>query len=174
MKWIPLFLILAIAASGCKESSAPSSQKKNVQFPAGEIGSLLPIFEADDIRGGKIVSTDLKDKVTLIDFWATWCAPCKKEMPGYQTLVDLYGPRGLAVIGFKVDFMQDTEDPMRFVQELGVHYPIAIGDDEIRKQFGGIQGLPTTFIYDRSGVLRYKVIGFEYTREIEAILKPLL
>ncbi len=95
-------------------------------------------------------------------------------MPGYQALNDRYGSRGLFVLGFKADVMADTEDPIGFLKQLGVHYPIAVGSEDIRNKFGGLQGLPTTIIYDRYGVLRHKVIGFEYTTKIEELIKPLL
>jgi thiol-disulfide isomerase/thioredoxin len=146
----------------------------NLSAAPGEIGSALPSFITKDLNGHRIESGDLKGKVVIIDFWATWCAPCRKEMPGYQALVDQYGAKGLTVIGFKADIMQDTEDPIRFLRETGVRYPIAIGSEEIRNKFGGIQGLPTTFIYDRKGILRSKIIGFEYTATIEKTIKTLL
>ena len=110
----------------------------------------------------------------LIDFWATWCQPCKKEMPGYQKLLDRYGPQGFAVIGFKFDTMADAEDPVEFARKLGIHYPLAVASDDLKDKFGGILGLPTTMLFDRQGILRKKVIGFEYIDAFEADLKPLL
>jgi len=147
---------------------------KPAAIAAGEIGSRLPDFSAKDFHGSKISSADLRGKVVLIDFWATWCQPCKKEMPGYQKLADRYGSRGFAVIGFKLDIMADTEEPRAFAMHLGIHYPLAVAIDEIKNKFGGIEGLPTTLIYDRQGILRQKIIGFEYTDVIEKNLKPLL
>ena len=95
-------------------------------------------------------------------------------MPGYQKLADRYGSRGFAVIGFKFDTMMDTEDPLQFAKKIGVRYPLAVATDDLKQKFGGIEGLPTTMLYDRQGILRKKVIGFEYTDVIEAALKPLL
>jgi thiol-disulfide isomerase/thioredoxin len=141
---------------------------------AGEIGSRLPAFSVKDLQGREISSADLRGKVVLIDFWATWCQPCKKEMPGYQKLLDRYGSRGLAVVGFKFDTMRDMEDPVQFAQRIGVRYPLAVAADDLKQKFGGIEGLPTTLLYDRQGILRNKVIGFEYTDIIETKLKPLL
>ncbi|PYQ42727.1 MAG: hypothetical protein DMG99_08285 [Acidobacteria bacterium] len=141
---------------------------------AGEIGSRLPDFSVNDLRGNALSSANFRGKVVLIDFWATWCQPCKKEMPGYQKLADTYGPRGLVVIGFKFDNMPDTEDPLQFAKSIGVHYPLAVATEDVRQRFGGIEGLPTTMIYDRDGILRTKVIGFEYAEKIEQALKPLL
>ena len=83
-------------------------------------------------------------------------------------------PRGFVVIGFKFDTMADTEDPVRFANKIGVHYPLAVASDDLKLKFGGIEGLPTTMLYDRHGILRKKVIGFEYTNVIESELKALL
>lgn len=140
----------------------------------GEIGSRLPDFSVKDLHGREISSDDLKGKVVLIDFWATWCQPCKKEMPGYQKLVDLYGSRGFAVVGLKFDTMKDMENPAVFAKKIGVHYPIAVATEDLKQKFGGIEGLPTTMLYDRHGLLCKKIIGFEYTDAIETDLKPLL
>ena len=98
----------------------------------------------------------------------------KKEMPGYQKLVDNYDPRGFLVIGFKFANMPDTEDPIQFAKKIGAHYPLATATHDLQQKFGGIEGLPTTMLYDRKGMLRMKVVGFEYTKNIEAALKPLL
>ena len=125
-------------------------------------------------QGRSLSSADLRGKVVLIDFWATWCEPCKKEMPGYQTLMDRYGSQGLKVVGLKFNIMKDTENPVQFAKRIGVRYPLAVATDELTQKFGGIEGLPTTMIYDRAGILRKKIIGFEYTSVIEAELKPLL
>jgi thiol-disulfide isomerase/thioredoxin len=170
-----LFLNLAVVGLvGCNQHSTSRPQPKEDVIAAGEIGSRLPGFSVKDLRGREISSADLRGKVVLIDFWATWCQPCKKEMPGYQKLLDRYGARGLAVVGFKFDTMMDVEDPILFAKKLGVRYPLAVAADDLKQKFGGVEGLPTTMVYDRQGILRNKVIGFEYTNVIESELKPLL
>jgi len=170
-----LFLSLAgVGLVGCSQHPASPPEPKKDVIAAGEIGSRLPDFSVKDLQGREISSADLRGKVVLIDFWATWCQPCKKEMPGYQKLVDRYGSRGFAVIGFKFDTMTDTEDPVLFAKKLGVRYPLAVAADDLKQKFGGIEGLPTTMLYDRHGILRKKVVGFEYTNGIELELKPLL
>jgi thiol-disulfide isomerase/thioredoxin len=174
LKQCVLYLYLVAAGLAGLNQRPAGSQPKAEAMPAGEIGSRLPDFAATDLRGRKISSNDLRGKVVLVDFWGTWCQPCKKEMPGYQKLVDRYGPRGFAVIGFKLDVMPDTEDPLRFAGRLGVHYPLVVAKDGLKQKFGGIEGLPTTLLYDRQGILRKKIIGFEYTEVIEAELKQLL
>jgi thiol-disulfide isomerase/thioredoxin len=166
--------LAAVGLTGCNAHTASAPQPKETAPAAGEIGSRLPDFSVRDLQGREISSAGLRGKVVLIDFWATWCQPCKKEMPGYQKLLDRYGAQGFVVIGFKFDTMQDTEEPTEFARKIGVHYPLAVASDELKMKFGGIEGLPTTMLFDRSGVLRKKIIGFEYTEAVESDLKPIL
>jgi thiol-disulfide isomerase/thioredoxin len=173
-KHLLLLSLAAVGLVGCEQHPASPSQSKATAIAAGEIGSRLPEFSVKDLQGHEVSSAELRGKVVLIDFWATWCQPCKKEMPGYQKLVDRYGSQGFAVVGFKFDTMMDTEDPVLFAKKIGVRYPLAVAGDELKQKFGGIEGLPTTMLYDRQGALRKKVIGFEYTDAIESALKPLL
>jgi thiol-disulfide isomerase/thioredoxin len=170
-----LFLILsAVGLVGCNQHSASPIQPNEPVIAAGEIGSRLPDFSVKDLQGHPLSSADLRGKVVLVDFWATWCQPCKKEIPGYQKLLDRYDSRGFVVIGFKFDTMRDMEDPLQFASKIGVHYPLAVATEDVKQRFGGIEGLPTTMLYDRQGILRMKVIGFEYTDNIEQALKPVL
>jgi thiol-disulfide isomerase/thioredoxin len=175
LKRYVLVLVLAgIGLAGGQQPAAGPLPAQDNTIAVGEVGSKLPEFSVTDLRGRPVRSADFRGKVVLIDFWATWCGPCKKEMPGYQQLLDRYGPKGFVVIGFKFDTMKDTEDPVLFARRLGVRYPLAVASDAVKEKFGGIEGLPTTLLYDREGVLRNKVIGFEYTSVFEADLKKLL
>ena len=170
-------LLLIVAMSGlaeCAHHPASPAQSKERAITAGEPGSPLPDFSVIDLQGRPLSSSDLRGKVVLVDFWATWCQPCKKEMPGYQKLANRYGLRGFAVVGFKFDTMRDVEEPLQFAKEIGVRYPLVVATNDVKQAFGGIQGLPTTMLYDRHGVLRMKIIGFEYTDNFESALKPLL
>ncbi|MGA8617676.1 MAG: TlpA disulfide reductase family protein [Candidatus Sulfotelmatobacter sp.] len=170
-----LFLSLAVVGlAGCNQHPASPTQPKKPAIAVGEIGSRLPDFSVTDLQGHPLSAADLRGKVVLVDFWATWCQPCEKEMPGYQRLADRYGARGFVVIGFKFDTMPDMEDPLQFAKGIAVHYPLAVATDDVKQRFGGIEGLPTTMLYDRQGILRKKVIGFEYTDNMEQVLKPLL
>ena len=172
--FLSFFLSLAaVGLVGCNQRPASPTRTREHTIAAGQIGSRLPEFSVKDLDGHVISSAGLRGKVVLVDFWATWCQPCKKEMPGYQKLLDRYGSRGFAVVGFKFDTMRDTEDPVLFAKKLGVHYPLAVATDALKQKFGGVDGLPTTLLCDREGILRQKVIGFEYTDVIESALKPL-
>ncbi len=167
-------LLLMPLLGGPGGSMAGPAQTATAAVAPGEIGSRLPEFAVKDLRGRNVSSASLRGKVVLIDFWGTWCQPCKKEMPGYQKLLDRYGPQGFAVIGLKVNVMPDTEPPLRFARRLGVRYPLVGATDDLTQKFGGIEGLPTTLLYDRDGVLRWKIIGFEYTTVVAAEVQRLL
>lgn len=171
--WYYLLLAL-IGFTGYNGHLVQAAQSEQSEIRAGEVGSYLPEFSARDLKGRTVSSTELRGKVVLIDFWATWCQPCKKEMPGYQKLLDHYASRGFVVVGFKFNTMKDTENPMAFARRIGVRYPFIVATDDLVNKFGGIEGLPTTLLYDREGKLRKKVIGFEYTSVFEEALKPLL
>lgn len=171
--------ILAAAGgllSGCRGSSSdakPATPVAAVSLPpAGEIGSSLPEFSITDVSGHTLSSRSMRGKVVLIDFWATWCQPCRKQMPAYQELLNRYGDRGLLVVGFAFD--TDPQAIASFAREIGVRYPLAVTTEALKQQFGGILGLPTTLIYDRQGVLRKKVIGFEYQQVYESAIRQLL
>ena len=125
-----LLYIALVGLVGCHSASPPQPTK---HVAAGEIGSSLPDFSVKDLQGHPLSSADLRGKVVLVDFWATWCQPCKKEMPGYQKLVDEYGARGFVVIGFKFDTMMDMEDPLQFASKIGVQYPLAVATDDLKQ-----------------------------------------
>jgi len=173
-KFLLLLSLATLGFYGCNTQTPDHPEPKETAPAVGGIGSRLPDFSVKDLQGRTVSSADLRGKVVLIDFWATWCQPCKREMPGYQKLLDQYGPQGFVVIGFKFDTMQDMEDPVRFARKIGVHYPLAVASDDLRLKFGGIEGLPTTMLYDRQEMLRQKVIGFEYTDFFEKDLISLL
>src|SRR5438128_10459858 len=123
------FVFLSLAAVGlvgCKHHSASPPQAKKDVIAAGYFGSQLPDFSMKDLQGRDISSTDLRGRVVFIDFWATWCQPCKKEMPCYQKLLDRYASRGCKVAGFTFDKMRDTEDPGLFAMKLRVQYTLAV------------------------------------------------
>ena len=169
-----LSLVVGLGFGGGPLAVPGPPQQSREPPSAGEIGSAMPSFAERDLRQRPISSTDLQGKVVLIDFWATWCEPCKKEMPGYQGLADRYRKKGLIVVGFEVGEMAREEDLVEFAKKLGIRYPLVVATEEFQRTFGGIEGLPTTLIYDRQGILRKRIVGFEYTAAVEAYIKGLL
>ena len=132
-----------------------------------------PAWTLPDVDGKTVSSDQLKGKVVVLDFWATWCGPCRSEIPGYVELQKKYGEAGLAVVGVSLD----RGGPLvvkKFVEQQKITYLIVMGDDKIAAAFGGVEAIPTTFIIDRDGTARFRKEGAMAHEEFEAILKPFL
>lgn len=115
--------------------------------------------------------SDYKGKVIILDFWATWCPPCRKEIPDFIRLYDNYKDKGLVIIGIS----SESEDTLKnFCTDAEVNYPIAIGTREIQQAYGGIQYIPTTFIIDKKGNIVNKHVGFTSYEVFESEIKDLL
>jgi len=134
-----------------------------------------PAWALKDLDGNVVTSDQFKGKVVVLDFWATWCGPCKSEIPGYVELQKKYASDGLAFVGISVD-QDGPEVVKKFVKEHGVNYTIVMADDAVVDAFAPIDGYPTTFIIDRDGFIRNKKLGSmptaAYEKEILAVLKP--
>ena len=121
-----------------------------------------------------MTSEQFKGKVVVLDFWATWCPPCRGEIPGYVELQKKYGKDGLLIVGISMDD-KGPEPVKEFVQEQGINYQIVMGDGDIEAIFGGIEAIPTTFLLDRAGNIRDRKVGAvetaDYERRILAVLK---
>jgi thiol-disulfide isomerase/thioredoxin len=131
-----------------------------------------PAWELKDLDGKLVKSSDFDGRVVILDFWATWCAPCKVEIPGFVELQKEYRDRGLVVVGVSLD--EDGPAKIkRFVTQFGMNYPVVLGDAGLMKDFGGT-AIPTTVIIDRSGNIVARHVGFVPKETIENEIKPLL
>lgn len=131
-----------------------------------------PVFARRDLNGHTVDLARLRGKVVLLNFWATWCAPCQTEMPVFSKWQKDYGPRGLQVVGISMD---DSEAPVRRVAgRLKLDYPIAMGDVKLGDRYGGVLGLPLTYLIDRKGVVRAQFQGVSDLKVIEARVRKLL
>ena len=151
-----LFLsLLALAICGGVFLAARS------KFRARQIGSadraLAPDFTLTDLRGKPLTLSSYRGKVVLLDFWATWCDPCRDEIPRFIALQDKYRDRGLEIIGVSMD---DTPDPVRdFQQQFKMNYPVVMGSARIGDLYGGILGLPVAFLIGADGRIYSKHLG---------------
>lgn len=110
-------------------------------------------------RGGRVISADsLRGYVVFVNVWATWCPPCRAEMPALQQLADAYAPESVVVLGLSVD-RGAPADVDAFLAERGITYPVAIVGNDVVEAFGGVRGYPTSFLVDRAGVVRHAVMG---------------
>jgi peroxiredoxin len=133
---------------------------------------LAPTFTLTDLNGNKISLADYKGKVVILDFWATWCGPCRIEIPGFVDLQERYRKDGLAVIGVAVD---DGPDAVRqFYKEFKMNYPVAMGTETVTALYGGLPGLPTTFLIGRDGRIYAKHSGAVDPEVFEEEVKELL
>ena len=131
-------------------------------------------FVVEDISGNDVALSDYLGHVILLDFWATWCAPCRIEIPGFIELYDKYGPDGFIVIGFDVD---DPVAAIRsFAAELEMDYPVLVGADrdDVKDAYGPPVGFPTSFIIDREGRICAEHTGFVPKETFEAEILALL
>jgi len=141
--------------------------------PAAEPKPVAPNWQLRDINGKPINLADFKGKVVILDFWATWCPPCRQEIPGFVTLQRKYQDKGLVIIGVSLD-QQGPGVVKPFVRELGMNYPVVMGDEKIVSDYGGIEAIPTTFIIDRQGEVVTAHQGFTDNATFEAEIRPLL
>ncbi len=133
---------------------------------------VAPNFSLTDLSGQKLNLSDYNGKVILLDFWATWCGPCLIEIPGFVELQNRYRDQGFAVIGIA---MQDKLEAVRdFYREYKMNYRVAMGNDELEELFGGIFGLPTTFLIGRDGRVYAKHVGATDVAVFEEEVKKLL
>jgi len=133
-----------------------------------------PAFSLMDLNGRKLALADYKGKVVLLDFWATWCGPCRIEIPAFVKLQERYRDQGLVVIGISMD--DDLEPVREFYRDFRMNYAVAMGDQKITQLYGGIFGLPTTFLIGRDGRIYAKHLGaadiFIIEEEVKALLAP--
>ncbi len=135
---------------------------------------LAPEFSLPELGGQTLDLSAYRGKVVLLDFWATWCDPCREEIPHFVELQNKYRDQGFEIIGISMD---DGPAPVRdFYQQFHMNYPVAMGNAKTGELYGGVLGLPIAFLIDRDGRIETKHIGATdlsaFEREIEALLKP--
>jgi peroxiredoxin len=123
-----------------------------------------PEFALKDANGQTVHIADYKGKVVLLDFWATWCAPCKVEIPWFMEFEQQLKDRGFAVLGVSMD--EDGWEAVKpYIQQLKVNYRIVLGTEQVGELYGGVDSLPTTFLIDRQGKIASIHIGLSRGKE---------
>ncbi len=132
-----------------------------------------PQWTLNDVNGNPVSFSQFKGKTVVIDFWATWCPPCRVEIPGYIELQDDHAKDDLVIIGVSLD-RKGPEVVKSFMEKHGMNYVVVMGNEKTVEAFGGFRGIPTTFIIDRDGNIRDKKTGAEEKEVFEKRLKKYL
>jgi thiol-disulfide isomerase/thioredoxin len=165
--------------SGVQQAANPDNVKKDSdapppEFPEPQKGALAPDFALKNLADGKDVRlSSLRGKAVLVNFWATWCEPCKIEMPSLVDLQKKYGPQGLQIVGVAMDDADDKEITT-FAHKMGVNYLVLRGTEKVGELYGGIDHLPMTYYLDRSGKVVDETVGMAGEATFEDAIKRAL
>ena len=163
---LTLFVVALIAAAMLYFGFHSARRSAQAAGPA-------PDFTLETLDGKKMTLSDLRGKAVLLNFWATWCGPCKIETPWLVEMQNQYGAQGLQVVGVAMDD-SSKEDIEKFAKDMGMNYPILLGKESVGDQYGGIPALPETFFIGRDGMIVDKIIGLKGRAEIEDSVKKAL
>ena len=134
MKRTAIILTVVVALAGCTASNSVNTSSGTGNKPALQGGKSIPEFDLVRLDGGSVKSADLKGKVTVIDFWATWCESCIPEIPGYNELRKKYAGKGADILGFTMDSGSPEEIKPK-ADEFKIEYPLVLGDDKVAEEF---------------------------------------
>ena len=150
-----------VTGSACSAAGQPKGRPK------------APRIQATALGGRSVDTNALAGRIVIVDFWATWCPPCREEIPHFAALYAKYQPR-IEILGVSLDDGGESV-VAPFLREQGVSYPVIMGTEALAAAFGGIRGLPTTFIIDQRGRIYKKYVGYQeaetFERDIAALLK---
>ena len=167
---IVIIVILILVVTGMIVSSKylVKSQAGGASLATGNVaGKTAPDFELTSIDGKPVKLSDFKGKAVVLNFWATWCAPCKVEIPWFVDLQKQYGPQGLQIVGVNMDDNPTIEKIGKFAREQGIDYTVLLGNDKVADEYGGVEALPTTFYIGRDGKIVTRAFGLIGHKEIE-------
>jgi thiol-disulfide isomerase/thioredoxin len=172
-----LILFFTISVVGCqKEKETKTAASVNNISPASTMQgdeNKAPDFTLVNIEGKNVSLSDYKGKVVIVDFWATWCAPCRKGIPDLIDLQKKYKDK-LAVIGISLDMGNNKARVPDFVNKMGINYPIVYFNNKVLSDYGGIIAIPTSFIIDKDGNIIKKIVGLYPKSELEKQLNTLI
>lgn len=132
-----------------------------------------PDFTLEQLNGGNLKLSDLRGKAVLLNFWATWCGPCKIETPWLVEMQNQYGNQGLQVVGVAMDD-SGKDEISKFAKDMGVNYPVLLGKEAVGDAYGGVPALPESFFIGRDGKIVDRIIGLKGKAEIEDSIKKAL
>ncbi len=176
---LPLFLILVVVFLGAYllyrnwQSGTAPNEAATSRGPVAEGSRTVPAFSLKDTNGNLYSSSRFAGKPTVINFFATWCPPCRAEIPGFVEVYNEHKAQGLEMIGISLD--TDTKgDLAGFIMSNRISYRILFGDLATAREYGGVSSLPTTFFVDKDGQIRNVHIGYMEKEEFEREVRKLL
>ncbi len=175
MKRNPLALVVvAVVVAGMLFVGLRMARRSGViAAPRITHATVAPDFSLESLDGKNMRLSDLRGKAVLLNFWATWCEPCKIEMPWFVELQNQYGSQGLQIVGVAMDDAS-KEDIAKFAKDMGVNYPILIGKEAVGDAYGGVPAMPESFFIGRDGKVVDKILGLRGKGEIEDAIKKAL
>jgi peroxiredoxin len=171
-------VVLVVAAvyfsrtGGSNSVSAQELPAESAVMGAPSDGKMAPNFTLASTDGKTIKLSDYRGKVVVLDFWATWCPPCKAEIPDFIKLYSQYKSDGFQMLGISVD-QGGLSVVKPFMKSYGINYPIMLANDQVVSDFGGISAIPTTFVIDKHGRVRASFVGYRPASEFEKLIQQL-
>jgi thiol-disulfide isomerase/thioredoxin len=185
-RWMAIGLAatLGVAFAGCKESATTNAAGKASAKASPNAGKPSePDVTFPQLQGGDLPLASLKGKVVLVNFWATWCEPCREEIPWLIEFQDKYANQGFTILGVAMDtegksvvdpFVHKTEFPIDGGKQETMSYPIMIGNEDLAEKFGGLIGLPTSVLISRDGKVVKRYIGEVEKNELQSDIETQL
>lgn len=161
-----------VPAPAAMTERAAESQTDAVTSPL--LGKPAPAFVLRDLAGRKVSLEDYRGKAVLVNFWATWCAPCRVEMPWFIDLQRKYAPQGFTVLGIDQDYPEDLPRVPGFAKQMKLNYPVVYGDKQTYDAYGCCDYLPMSYYIDREGTVRIATIGLGDRDRMETYVRRLL
>ncbi len=159
--------------SGLAFASAAALPPESAAVETSGDKTVAPDFTLSSTNGKQIRLSDFRGKVVIVDFWATWCPPCKAEIPDFVKLYSEYKNDGFQMLGVSLD-EGGAKNVVPFMKDHGMNYPVVFGTEEVVSAYGGIRGIPTTFVIDKKGYVRGAFEGYRQASVFENLLKQLL
>jgi len=166
--WIVVVIAVAVAIWVANRHHGPSARSGG----AAKVNSPAPDFSLKALDGSPLKLADYRGQVVLLDFWATWCVPCKAEIPHFIEFQDKYRAQGFQVVGISMD--DDANAVRKFYQDFKMNYPVVVGTPELADAYGGVLGLPVTFLIARDGRVAAKYVGEADMAAVEQQITGLL